>query len=119
MSTHALDEECGSCPEFRAGTQETPEDICANAQRECGHHCNHVWTNDRCHWCGMEYGEEGAVTWGQGSLPLTEEPNPLARKPTGMCGSPKKCAACPSDFLCSMRASAQAKLIREREASRG
>lgn len=40
-----------------------------------------------------------------------EEPNPDAQVPTGMCGSPKKCAECPSTFLCFMKAKAEKEII--------
>lgn len=28
------------------------EDTCPQAKRVCGHHCNHYWSHDHCHWCG-------------------------------------------------------------------
>lgn len=43
-----------------------------------------------------------------------EKANPDATVPTGMCGSPKKCYYCPSDFLCTMKASDEMKLIKAR-----
>lgn len=24
---------------------------CAESRRPCGHHCNHIVTDDDCHWC--------------------------------------------------------------------
>lgn len=43
------DDECIDCAE---GVN--PFDVCPNAKRPCGHHCNCVWIHDCCHWCGME-----------------------------------------------------------------
>lgn len=49
------DVSCTTCDE------EGAEDVqcfdgskCAQAKRDCGHHCNHVWTHDVCCWCGYE-----------------------------------------------------------------
>lgn len=47
-------------------------------------------------------------------MELSEEPNPNATVPTGMCGSPKKCSECPSDFLCYMKAKGEKELIKAR-----
>jgi hypothetical protein len=36
-----------------------PKFECLQSRRPCGHHCNHIWTDDHCHWCGYEIeGEE-------------------------------------------------------------
>jgi hypothetical protein len=48
---------------------------------------------------------------------LTQTPNAFAAVPTGMCGSPKKCAACPSDFLCYMKAKGENDIIASRESN--
>lgn len=45
------DPECLSCE------REMPRGECACSERPCGHHCNHSWTKDFCHWCGFEFGE--------------------------------------------------------------
>lgn len=37
--------DCTSCTD-------DPTEICPKSQRACGHHCEHVWTHDECHWCG-------------------------------------------------------------------
>lgn len=42
--------ECWSCGEGY------PIDECPTSKRQCGHHCNHVWTHDECCWCGKEFG---------------------------------------------------------------
>jgi len=34
------------------------KEICPHSEKECGHHCNHSWSHDRCCWCGKEWGEE-------------------------------------------------------------
>lgn len=44
-------EECFSCGE------EDPLNECPSSRRECGHHCNHIWTHDYCDWCGFEIEE--------------------------------------------------------------
>ena len=49
--------DCVSCPEGE------PEDECPKSLRSCGHHCNHSWDQDKCHWCGVEFGEDGVETW--------------------------------------------------------
>lgn len=43
--------DCVSCGEV-------PEHECPKSERPCGHHCNHSWTHDICHWCGAEFGED-------------------------------------------------------------
>lgn len=43
--------ECLSCGEG------PPEGECPNSERACGHHCNHSWTDDYCHWCGAYFDE--------------------------------------------------------------
>ena len=40
-----------------------------------------------------------------------EEPDPDATFPSGMCGEPKVCDHCPSNFLCTMKASAEYEAI--------
>lgn len=42
---------CATCSEPDGGL------TCAQSRRSCGHHCNHSWTDDACHWCGVEFGE--------------------------------------------------------------
>jgi hypothetical protein len=56
-----IDDECFTCGEG----DEHPMDECPMAQRPCGHHCNHSWDQDCCHWCGGEVieGEDGSVAW--------------------------------------------------------
>lgn len=49
-----LDDECLTC-----GEVDGVEGECPGSKRPCGHHCNHSWTQDLCHWCGEEIGEEG------------------------------------------------------------
>jgi hypothetical protein len=48
---------------------------------------------------------------------LREDPDPDATKPTGMCGSSKKCERCPSTFLCFMKAKGEAEIIAKRQQS--
>lgn len=51
---------CLSC-----GEDPSPMDPCPISERPCGHHCNHIWTHDCCHWCNGEFidGEDGSVWW--------------------------------------------------------
>lgn len=35
-------------------SEEPPE--CPNSKRSCGHHCNHSWSHEHCHWCDKEWG---------------------------------------------------------------
>lgn len=44
-------QECFGCSEG------DPINECPSSQRSCGHHCNHIWTHDHCHWCGLEESE--------------------------------------------------------------
>lgn len=48
-------EECSSCGDM-------PEGECPKSLRPCGHHCNCSWVHDCCHWCNVEFGEDGAET---------------------------------------------------------
>jgi hypothetical protein len=54
-----LDEDCFSCEEDCDPNNPIDYDNykCSKSKRECGHHCNHVWTHEECCWCGMEFGE--------------------------------------------------------------
>lgn len=52
---HGLPEdECLSCSEGM------PPAECPKSLRPCGHHCNCSWDQDVCHWCRVEFGEDGA-----------------------------------------------------------
>lgn len=31
--------------------------FCPSSKRSCKHHCNHIWTHDKCCWCGQEVPE--------------------------------------------------------------
>jgi hypothetical protein len=44
---------CDSCENLGAERQ-----VCPASYRDCGHHCNHSWSHDRCCWCGEEWGEQ-------------------------------------------------------------
>jgi len=47
------DADCDSCGEGE------PLNECPRSKRPCGHHCNHIWSHDCCHWCATEYDENG------------------------------------------------------------
>lgn len=32
----------------------TPPVSARSPAAACGHHCNHIWSSDSCHWCGFE-----------------------------------------------------------------
>ena len=51
----ALDDECLTCSE---NDPRYPKGECHKSERPCGHHCNCSWTQDTCHWCGIEIGED-------------------------------------------------------------
>lgn len=46
--TDLPEDECLSC------TEGVPGHECSKSMRPCGHHCNHSWVQDCCHWCGAE-----------------------------------------------------------------
>lgn len=48
--------DCTSCSEGSVPHE------CPKAQRACGHHCNCIWTQDACHWCGATIDSEGEIT---------------------------------------------------------
>lgn len=55
--------ECDSCAEG------DPEGECPDSERPCGHHCNHIWEQDCCHWCKGSYEAEAGEdsVWVPGS----------------------------------------------------
>lgn len=57
-------EACDSC-----GHDDTGGD-CPHSKKPCKHHCNCIWTQDKCCWCGKEFGEEAA---GEGTDYLADE----------------------------------------------
>lgn len=44
-----LADECFTCGE------KMPLNECPDSKRECGHHCNHSWSQDECCWCGKVF----------------------------------------------------------------
>lgn len=48
----------------------------------------------------------------------TEDANLDAEFPSGMCGEPKVCEECPSQFICTMKASKEMAAIKARKARR-
>ncbi len=44
-------EPCATCEELG---EDWNKGECPESKRPCGHHCNCVWTQDRCCWCGKE-----------------------------------------------------------------
>lgn len=57
MKTTNQEEYCISCGE------ELPEGECSASKKPCGHHCECSWIQDKCCWCGAEFGEDGKVTY--------------------------------------------------------
>jgi hypothetical protein len=53
----AVVSEIGEC--LTCGEVDGVEGECPPSERSCGHHCNHVWTHDVCHWCGAEINDDG------------------------------------------------------------
>lgn len=33
-------------------------ETCPKSEKPCGHHCNHSWSHEHCHYCGKEWGAE-------------------------------------------------------------
>lgn len=54
--------ECDTCadPTIPGSQDGAPKGECPKSERACGHHCNCSWVHDCCHWCGVEFGEDGA-----------------------------------------------------------
>lgn len=46
--------DCDDCGGPPAGEPET----CPKSEKPCGHHCNHSWSHEHCHYCGKEWGAE-------------------------------------------------------------
>ncbi len=46
--------ECGTCYNEADALNE-----CPNSKRACGHHCNHIWTQDICCWCHAVINDNG------------------------------------------------------------
>lgn len=44
-------DDCIACEEFGA---EEDRGECPESKLDCGHHCNHFTTHDKCCWCGKE-----------------------------------------------------------------
>ena len=61
-STGLLLKDCINC-------DEEFHEQCPQSKRECGHHCNHVWTHDECCWCGKEFGPDDEDNDTKGSAP--------------------------------------------------
>ena len=45
--------DCATCSEGGA-LEKCPYGECEKSKRICGHHCNCIWTQDVCCWCGVE-----------------------------------------------------------------
>ena len=54
LLSHGPFGECDSCA---AKEDNGANEYCPKSRRVCGHHCNHIWSNDECHWCGLLEGE--------------------------------------------------------------
>jgi hypothetical protein len=54
---------------------------CPNSKHQCGHHCNHSWSNGECCWCGEKFGtpvlDEAGVL--QEALRVLGSPSKLVR----------------------------------------
>lgn len=80
-------------------------------------HCNHWWDCEPCCRCGNDTPDpscdcprctyERQAVDGYPNGELRPDPDPDAPWPSGMCGKQRKCDACPSDFLCFMKAKAE------------
>ena len=56
------DVSCISCE------QGMPKGECVTSKRECGHHCNHLWSHDKCDWCGAYVNDDGKVVKWRGEF---------------------------------------------------
>lgn len=82
-----IEAECSTCGEI-----EDVEGECSGSKRSCGHHCNHIWEQDKCCWCPAvvtdagdivvpqqeELREEWAIRWDDEAegYPLISKPKP-------------------------------------------
>jgi hypothetical protein len=49
---------CSKCQRDRSSCgEECPPGECSNSLRHCRHHCNCSWSQEKCCWCGEEFGE--------------------------------------------------------------
>ena len=51
--------DCATCGEGSEVLAGCPLGECGKSKRVCGHHCNCIWTQDACCWCGHELSDEG------------------------------------------------------------
>lgn len=75
-----LGEDCTTCSEGEGVKGE-----CSGSERVCGHHCNHIWSQDECCWCPAQIDENGDLTDGK---PTDSRPAVLDDGTLGLgCGS--------------------------------
>ena len=89
-------------------------------------HCAHWYECEPCHRCGDDtpdpscdcprctYDRQAENGYPNGRLRKNADPD--APWPSGMCGKKAKCEACPSDFLCFMKAKAEHEAVEGRTA---
>jgi hypothetical protein len=63
-------DECFTCTEPGSGV----EGECPMSERRCGHHCNHIWDQDICHWCNAEISDDGDLIPNYAPLELAGGP---------------------------------------------
>lgn len=62
-------EPCFTCSESGGVVGECPE-----GRRPCKHHCNCVWDQDVCHWCGAEINDDGDLIPNYAPIEMSEVP---------------------------------------------
>ena len=68
-----LDDECLTCGEdnARQAAGDPPtgaQGECPGSKRDCGHHCNCLWTQDACCWCSAHVNDDGEVVEPDGTV---------------------------------------------------
>lgn len=58
-----VDDVCFTCAESCGESGE-----CPGSQRPCGHHCNHIWDQDTCHWCPAHINDDGYLVGADGKV---------------------------------------------------
>jgi hypothetical protein len=56
LGPEALTVDCIDCEGDHGGAGHV--ESCPKSKKICGHHCNHSWSHEHCHYCGKEWGAE-------------------------------------------------------------
>lgn len=59
LGPEVLTVDCIDCEGDHAEAAEAGEvELCPKSKKACGHHCNHFWSHEHCHYCGKEWDAE-------------------------------------------------------------